>query len=130
MNHRCKIGTVVIQNGLFKPWQHPPMKAPPVVMLPILLLKEPAGGSVSVNHRLPSGPAVIPSGSCWLPTRPYSVIVPLVVILPIKLLPDSVNHRLPSGPAVIPHGPDNEPPYSVMLAIDHQSSRPCRSRFR
>ena len=33
------------------------------------------------------------------------------------VLPDSVNQRLPSGPAVIPHGPDNEPPYSVMLPL-------------
>ena len=114
---------------------------PLVVILPILL------PPYSVNHRLPSGPAVIPSG--WLPElgsvysvmvprgrdladavaavlgepqvavgsrgdperlaaeplgRVYSVIVPLVVILPILLPLYSVNQRLPSGPAVMPSG--------------------------
>ena len=61
------------------------------------------GLSDSVNHRLPSGPAVIALG--WLlAVRPVvnSVIVPVGVIRPIRPgLLDSVNHRLPSGPAVI-----------------------------
>src|SRR4051812_49186668 len=60
---------------------------------------------VSVNHRLPSGPAVMPRG---LPTvgTVYSVIVPFGVILAIlwaKLF-DSVNHRLPSGPGAMASG--------------------------
>jgi hypothetical protein len=35
----------------------------------------------------------------------YSVIVPVVVILPILLPAASVNQRFLSGPAVIPCGP-------------------------
>src|SRR5579862_429025 len=59
---------------------------------------------LSVNHRLPSGPAVMPSGVAP-PARPYSVTVPDVVILPIRpLAMHSVNHMLPSGPAAMPAG--------------------------
>src|ERR1700722_4014757 len=63
---------------------------------------------VSVNQRLPSGPAVIPVG---FDNEPNSVIAPAVVILPIfpspaKLSPSSANQRLPSGPSVIPKGDD------------------------
>src|SRR5438270_12167649 len=57
---------------------------------------------ICVNQRLPSGPAVISSGS---PFRiGNSVIFPAGVILPTfaSLLEEiSVNQRLPSGPAVI-----------------------------
>ena len=62
-----------------------------------------------VNHRAPSGPAVIPKGSsiCWLlpEPEPKSVTTPSVVILPIVFLPPLVNQRAPSGPAVMPKGP-------------------------
>ncbi len=59
----------------------------------------------SVNHKLPSGPAVIASGSApgVMPTL-NSVTTPAVVMRPIRLKPRSVNHRLPSGPAVIAPG--------------------------
>ena len=56
----------------------------------------------SANHRLPSGPAVIPSGWLCAVGMGNSVNAPAGVIRPILLDQDSVNHRLPSGPAVIP----------------------------
>ncbi len=73
--------------------------APPVVMRPILLV------AVSVNHRLPSGPAVMPTGPLLAVGVGNSVILPLVVMRPIRFVAFSVNHRLPSGPAVMPKGP-------------------------
>ena len=66
-------------------------------------------GPPSTNHRLPSGPAVMPFN--WPETgTSYSVIIPVACeIFPILLFVnsptgslDSVNHRLPSGPAVMP----------------------------
>src|SRR5215468_1448581 len=58
---------------------------------------------VSVNQRLPSGPAVIPKGPLLTVGIENSVIVPVGVMRPILLL-DSVNQRLPSGLAVIDAG--------------------------
>src|SRR5436305_1378669 len=54
---------------------------------------------LSVNHRLPSGPAVMPLGPA-LPVMPAlnSLTTPGGVIRPIRLADDSVNHTLPSGP--------------------------------
>ena len=70
---------------------------PAVVMRPILL------PGVSVNQRLPSGPAVMSSGE-WLPAGVgNSVTAPEGVIRPI-LPSDSANQRLPSGPGAIPSG--------------------------
>src|ERR1035437_4677415 len=70
----------------------------------------------SVNHRVPSDPAAMPSGP--LPAvKPveYSVMTPAVVMRPIRLPLDSVNHRAPSGPAAIPMPPSTWPvEYSVM----------------
>ena len=59
--------------------------------------------ATSVNHRLPSGPAVMPKGSepAVMPAL-NSVTTPAGVIRPIRLPANSVNHRLPSGPAVMP----------------------------
>ena len=56
----------------------------------------------SVNHRLPSGPAVMPAGPApaVMPAL-NSVTTPSGVIRPIRLPLNSVNHRLPSGPAVM-----------------------------
>ena len=54
----------------------------------------------SVNHRLPSGPAVMPDGLTKMPTL-NSVTTPAGVIRPIRLPLISVNHRLPSGPTVM-----------------------------
>src|SRR6266496_3256808 len=70
---------------------------PAVVMRPILL------ASYSVNHRLPSGPAVM-SKLRVVEGKGNSVKTPAVVILPILLAPDSLNQRLPSAPAAIPSG--------------------------
>src|SRR6266550_3212246 len=69
--------------------------AAPVVIRPIRLIN-------SVNHRLPSGPAVMASGvaPAVMPAL-NSVTTPSGVIRPIRLPLCSVNHRLPSGPAVM-----------------------------
>ncbi len=56
--------------------------------------------TVLPNHKLLSGPVVIPAGVLEFPML-SSVIIPAVVIFPKALLLDSVNHRLPSGPEVI-----------------------------
>src|SRR5258707_1196545 len=60
--------------------------------------------STSVNQRLPSGPAVIPSGTLLEVGTGNSVMEPLGLIRPILLPFHSVNQRWPSGPAVIPIG--------------------------
>ena len=65
---------------------------PEVVIRPTLLLL------VSPNHRLPSGPAVMPIGRAELVGMVNSFSVPEVVNRPILLPIYSVNHRLPSGP--------------------------------
>ena len=59
----------------------------------------------SVNHRLPSGPAVMSRGSLSRLTPVLTIaIAPAGVIRPIESSALSVNPRLPSGPAVIPNG--------------------------
>ena len=69
------------------------------LIIPILL---PAS---SVNQRLPSEPAVIPSGSepaVGIVNSVMTWVVGLIIpILPVRI---SVNQRLPSGPAAIPWG--------------------------
>src|SRR5215813_694015 len=67
---------------------------PPVVIRPILL-------ALSVNHRAPSGPSVIPEGSPDAVGTGYSVNTPEVVTRPILLPTSSVNHNAPSGPDTI-----------------------------
>nr|WP_157530500.1 hypothetical protein [Microtetraspora niveoalba] len=52
----------------------------------------------SANHRLSSGPAVMPQGNAPDVGSAYSLIVPDVVIRPILSVFDSVNHRAPSEP--------------------------------
>jgi len=79
------------------------VKLPAVVMRPILpsillLFPLPLNTS-SVNQRLPSGPAVMPSGR--LPGTGNKVMLPLGVMRPIAPAL-SVNQRLPSGPLVMP----------------------------
>src|SRR5437879_5393405 len=59
----------------------------------------------SVNHRLPSGPAVMRQGPLSAVGRGNSVITPAGVIRPILFPPISVNHKLPSGPVAIEVGP-------------------------
>src|SRR5260221_2846211 len=57
---------------------------------------------VSVNQRLPSGPAAMSFGWLLAVGTGNSVMVPLGLMRPIWLPPCSVNQRLLSGPAVIP----------------------------
>jgi hypothetical protein len=72
--------------------------APDVVIRPIAPLR-------SVNHRAPSGPAVMASAPPLGSGTGNAVITPAVVMRPILLLvPSKVNHRAPSGPATMPRG--------------------------
>ena len=79
---------------------------PEVVILPILPPYVPSGNwTSSVNHKAPSGPAVICCGE--LPAlRPAenSVIFPSASIRPIRRPSACVNHMPLSGPAVMPIG--------------------------
>src|SRR5436190_746718 len=74
------------------------------VMTPAVVIGRTVLAVISVNHRMPSGPAAIPVGPLCLAGRGNSVMTPAVVIRPTLLAPISVNHRFPSGPAVIPVG--------------------------
>src|SRR5216683_2994624 len=63
---------------------------------------------VSVNQRLPSGPAMMPIGPAVLPSKPLvpvgrgnSLMLPSGVMRPILFPWYSVNQRLSSGPAVM-----------------------------
>src|SRR6516165_10680873 len=76
-----------------------------MVMAPLVVMRPIWPAVFSVNHRLPSGPAVIPKGPLLAVGMGNSVMVPLVVMRPIWPMFWSVNHRWPSGPAVIPTGP-------------------------
>lgn len=69
-----------------------------VVMRPMLFPKD------KMNHRLPSGPAVMPKGPLLTGAMWNSSKLPAVVIRPMLPTMDSANHRLPSGPVVIPSG--------------------------
>src|ERR1022692_3928704 len=69
-----------------------------IISRPILL----ADGSRSVNHRVPSGPLVIPQGLLSLVGTAHSLTSPVVEIRPIAARADSVNQRAPSGPKAIP----------------------------
>src|ERR1700691_1285480 len=69
---------------------------PPVVMWSTSRI------SCSTNHRFPSGPGAMPSGSSLLTV--YSVVVPDVVILPTLPVDESVYHRFLSDPVVIANG--------------------------
>ena len=69
-----------------------------MVARPILLL-------ASVNHRSPSGPAVIVGRRLLAVGILNSVMTPPVVIRPILLPSCSVNQRAPSGPGVMPDRP-------------------------
>ena len=58
-----------------------------------------------MNHRFPSGPAVIQNAPLLGVVMPNSVTVPAGVIRPIAPPAcDSVNQRFPSGPAAIDCG--------------------------
>src|SRR5260370_26374792 len=64
----------------------------------------------SANQTLPSGPAVMPSGSQpnlfpQVLGSGNKVELPPVLVRPMLFPKAKVNHRLPSAPAVIPTGP-------------------------
>src|SRR2546423_13528184 len=80
---------------------HPATHLPDVIRPTVFFLN-------SVNQRLPSGPAVIPSS--WISDADVAgvgsgnkVLMPEGVMRPIALYP--VNQRLPSGPVIIPSEP-------------------------
>ena len=72
-----------------------------VVMMPAVVMRPIWSPLARVNHRAPSGPAVMPMAP---PPPPNSVMPPSVVMRPIFPLTVSVNHTAPSGPAVMPRG--------------------------
>src|SRR5215471_21814047 len=89
---------------------------PSGVIRPMLLPR------ASVNHRLPSEPAVISQGAERGVGTGNSVSTPSGVIRPIRLPGISVNHRFPSGPAVITSGcPPAVTGYSVTVPADGTS---------
>ncbi len=59
----------------------------------------------SVNHRAPSGPVVMPNGPASGVGSGNEVMLPVVVMRPIRWLRNSVNHRASSGPVVMIDGP-------------------------
>src|SRR5438552_12752349 len=73
-------------------------------MAPTLALVTPTTPS-SVNHTLPSGPAVTPVGRALEARPPYSTTVPVGVTRAIWSAVDSANQMLPSGPGAMPAGP-------------------------
>src|SRR5258706_9649582 len=98
----------------------PPFK---LLMRPILLT------DFSVNHMLPSGPAVIPAGSAFGDGIGYSDTPPIGVTRPIALVaPASVNQRLPSGPAAMLNGrPAEGIPNSVIVPVGVTRPMACAS---
>ena len=74
-------------------------------MTPVVVTFATLFALASVNQRLPSGPAVMPSGRLAAAGMGYSVTTPEVVILPTWFTLSSVNQMLPSGPATIANGP-------------------------
>src|SRR5438067_8939758 len=92
VNHSAPSGPETI-SGTVVPACPKPVKvvsAPAVVILPT---KAPA---FEPNHKLPSGPVVIPVGCVAVPEL-NSLTTPAVVIAPISSEPNSVNHNCPSG---------------------------------
>src|SRR5205823_2354639 len=60
--------------------------------------------NVSVNQRLPSGPAAMSQAPLLAVGMGYSVNKPPVVTLATLFAPDSMNQSFPSGPATMPAG--------------------------
>jgi hypothetical protein len=87
----------------------------------------------AVNHRLPSGPAVMPEGAELPVGRVNSVRVPAGVIRPMAptelfpLVPEPVNHRLPSGPTVMPE--DEELPVGRVNSVRVPAGVICPMKF-
>src|SRR5215470_12323358 len=83
----------------------------------------------SVNHRLPSGPAVMPAGLLASVGMGNSVIAPAGVIRPMWLTPfvsapDSTNQRLLSGPLVMPCGRLSVVGIEVSVIVPSVAMRP------
>ena len=78
----------------------------------------------SVNHMLPSGPAVMPASPApAVMPLPKVATTPAGVIRPIRLPVSSVNQRLPSGPAAMPFGWDP----AAMPVVNSVTVPTCRS---
>src|SRR5262249_48041300 len=70
-----------------------------------------------VNHRLPSGPAVMALGSSTPTDVPSNESIrPSGVMRPIRLLPGLENQRLPSGPGTIAPGKTTTAPEGANVA--------------
>src|SRR5215831_14632504 len=102
MNHSAPSGPDIIAEkssfGLLS--NENSVMVPDGVIRPILELPG------SVNHRLRSGPTVMPEGRPTAVGKANSVIIPAGVIRPILFALVSVNQTFPSGPAVITVGLD------------------------
>jgi hypothetical protein len=74
------------------------------VMTPAVVIRPTRLPLDSANHKLPSGPTVMPRG--WLSSvgTANSEMLPAVSMRPILLAYRSVNHSALSGPAVISQG--------------------------
>src|SRR6266516_3380062 len=87
-------------------------------MSPAGVMRPITSRAFSVNQRLPSDPAVIPTKPLLTVGTGNSVMAPEGLIRPILLSSLSVNQRLPSGPAMISvAGPDGKR-RSLMLPVD------------
>ena len=87
------------------------------VMTPVGVIRPMLLRRCSVNHRLPSGPAVMPQGPLPAVGVGNSAKTPAVVTRPILELSSSVNHRFPSGPAVIPRGSGSKWPRGMRNSV-------------
>jgi hypothetical protein len=79
----------------------------PVVVIRPIQLTSPLAEGWTVNHRLPSGPAVMSTGTPLDP-RGCQLNVPLAVTRPMPSPSPPVNQRAPSGPAAMPRGPKRD----------------------
>src|SRR5262249_1957962 len=135
--HKLPSGPVVILNASLSLVANS-VTLPVGVIRPMemLVVGRPLGARIaccSMNHRLPSGPPVIPPGPDIVPGNWNSVNTPAGVMRPILLASKrpSVNHRFPSGPVVIPRGAllGVGIRYSVMpTASRHRSSKGSRCK--
>src|SRR4051812_16690812 len=71
--------------------------------MPAIVIRPTLFALASANHKLPSGPVVIPTKLTLAGTE-NSVITPAGVTFPIRLPAISVNHTLLSGPAAMSCG--------------------------
>src|SRR5262249_24655021 len=74
------------------------------VTTPVRVMRPILPATTSANHRLPSGPTVMPSGPLAAVGTANSVTKPVGVMRPILPPHTSVNQRLPSGPTTMSTG--------------------------